>query len=285
MIRLCAFADEAADSLDEQIAELKKHNIKLLELRSIDKKNVSEFTDEEAISYSKKLKDNGITVWSIGSPLGKIDISNADEHMKTVKRVCEIAKIFEAKRIRMFSFYNAYEKNDEVFDALKRMSEIAKKYDVILCHENEKEIYGDTAERVMKLMDNIDGMQYVYDPANFIECGESPDVTLPSLFDKITYFHIKDARIATRKVVPAGYGDGRIRDLVSMIKRDTVLSVEPHLMVFDGYSSFDRSAMQDEFVYASNDEAFDAAIRAIKDILIADGYTELDGAFVKTSQG
>ncbi len=38
MIRLCAFADEAGTTLEEQITALKKHRISLIEIRSIDKK-------------------------------------------------------------------------------------------------------------------------------------------------------------------------------------------------------------------------------------------------------
>lgn len=278
MIRLCAFADEAADSLDEQIAELKKHNIKLLELRSIDKKNVSEFTDEEAIAYSKKLKDNGITVWSIGSPLGKIDISNADEHMKTVKRVCEIAKIFESKRIRMFSFYNAYEKADAVFDALKRMSEIAKKYDVILCHENEKEIYGDILSRVKEIMaQNIENMRFVFDPANFIQCGVEIPSAIDKLFDKTDYFHIKDIVSSTGELVPSGYGDGFIEGIIEKItksKKDFVLTLEPHLNVFSGYAKIDNTEMKLKFQYKSTAESFAAATNALKDLLTKSNYKE-----------
>ena len=264
--------------MHEQIAELKKHNIKLLELRSIDKKNVSEFTDEEAIAYSKKLKDNEITVWSIGSPLGKIDISNADEHMKTVKRVCEIAKIFESKRIRMFSFYNAYEKADAVFDALKRMSEIAKKYDVILCHENEKEIYGDILSRVEEIMaQNIENMRFVFDPANFIQCGVEIPSAIDKLFDKTDYFHIKDIVSSTGELVPSGYGDGFIEGIIEKItksKKDFVLTLEPHLNVFSGYAKIDNTEMKLKFQYKSTAESFAAATNALKDLLTKSNYKE-----------
>ena len=74
MIRLCAFADEAAADLPGQIAAMKKNGISLLELRSIAGKNVGDFTDEEARDYAETLRTAGIGVWSIGSPLGKVDI-------------------------------------------------------------------------------------------------------------------------------------------------------------------------------------------------------------------
>jgi hypothetical protein len=56
MIRLCAFSDEAGSSLKEQIDALKRNNISLMELRSIDKKNVADFTIEEAKNIKKKWK-------------------------------------------------------------------------------------------------------------------------------------------------------------------------------------------------------------------------------------
>lgn len=280
MIRLCAFADEAAISLKEQIFELKKHDIYLLELRSIDQKNVSEFTDEEAKLYAKELKDSGITVWSIGSPLGKVDISNADEHLKAVRRICEIAKIFEAKRIRMFSFYNAYEKPEEVFSAIEKMSTIASEYELILCHENEKEIYGDTLPRIHELINrNVENLRFVFDPANFIQCGVNTTQAITELFDKTYYFHIKDVIAKTDEIVPAGFGDGCIDKILNKISasgNDFVLTVEPHLHVFSGYEKIDNTAMKNKFHYESSAESFAAAVNSLKKLLIKCGYKQTD---------
>lgn len=75
MIRLCAFSDEASDSLEGQIAALLRNNIKLTELRSVGGVNVKDFTNEQAEAYAKQLAESGIRVWAIGSPLGKTDIS------------------------------------------------------------------------------------------------------------------------------------------------------------------------------------------------------------------
>ena len=75
-IKLCAFADEAGDSLADQIKAMQENGIGLLELRSIDKKNVTKFTNEEVKEYKKQLDDAGIGVWSIGSPIGKVKIED-----------------------------------------------------------------------------------------------------------------------------------------------------------------------------------------------------------------
>ena len=90
------------------------------------------FTDEEAKYYYEELLKNDIRVWSIGSPLGKVDIDvDFEEYKNTVlKRLCELANIFQTSRIRMFSFFKAYEKKDEVIKKLQEMVNFAKKYNV-----------------------------------------------------------------------------------------------------------------------------------------------------------
>ncbi len=58
---------------------------------------------------------------------------------------------------------------------LKEMVKIAKKYDLILCHENEKEIFGDKIERIKIIKDNVEGLEYIFDPSNFIQVDEDID--------------------------------------------------------------------------------------------------------------
>ena len=282
MIRLCAFADEAAVSLDGQIEALKKNGIEYVELRGVDGTNVSKLSEEEAEGYAKRLADAGIKVWSIGSPIGKIKLSGDIEgHMETLRHTCRLAKIFGTEKIRMFSFYEAYENEERVYELLRRMIEVADEEGVKLYHENEKAIFGDTAERVIKIMENVEGLYYVYDPANFLEVGEDSRKTLDDLHASTDYFHIKDVIAETHQLVPAGYGDGRIGELVARIKDDKVLSIEPHLKVFEGYSDFDATEMNNKFHYGSNAEAFDAAVAAIKNVLVEQGYKEINGGFVR----
>ena len=71
---LCAFADEADGSLDGQIEALKANGISQLEIRFVDKKNIVSLTPDEAKEIKAKLDANGISVWSLGSPIGKIKI-------------------------------------------------------------------------------------------------------------------------------------------------------------------------------------------------------------------
>ncbi len=282
MIRLCAFTDEAGKPLAEQIDAMHRNNLFLTELRTVDGVNVSKLSPDEARGIRSTLDSEGLAVWSIGSPLGKVDISvDMDEYLDTVRHVCELANVLGTDKIRMFSFHKAYEDEPRVFDNLSRMVDTAKEYGVTLYHENEKNIYGDTAERVLRIMDSVKGLRFVYDPANFLQCGEPADKTLPLFHHRCDYFHIKDVIAATEELVPAGCGDGQIARLVDMIEGDTVLTLEPHLAIFDGYGAIDDRKMKNKFVFSSNAEAFDTAVKALKAILCECGYREANGAFVK----
>jgi len=281
-IRLSAFADESDNQLKGQIEALHRNRMNLLEMRGVNGKNVIELTDEEIKEDAALLKNEGIQVWSIGSPLGKVDISiDFEKYLDTVKRTCEIANGFDCNKIRMFSFYNAYEERSRVLEYLQRMVEAGNAYGVKMCHENEKDIYGDILSRNLDVLDHVKGLQCIYDPANYLQVGEKAVDTLTALKDRVIYYHIKDVIVETGELVPAGYGDGHIQDLVAGIKEDKVLTIEPHLAVFKGYADIDGTAMKNKFKFNSNTEAFDAAVRAIKEIIMNNGYAEKEGVFTK----
>ena len=282
MIILSAFSDEADNRLDGQIAALQRNGLRYTELRNLDGKNVADLTEEEAAAVKEKLAKAGISVWSVGSPLGKVDIScDFAAYKEKVRHVCRIAKILGAERIRMFSFFHAYGEKKKVFAYLREMVQIATEEGVKLCHENEKDIYGDTVERVLEVLENVKGLYSVYDPANFLQCGEAAETSLAALHGKAEYFHIKDVIVETEELVPAGCGDGKIDELIARIDGDKVLSIEPHLAVFEGYAQIDGTEMKNKFHFTDNGEAFDAAIAAIKGLLVQAGYNETAEGFVK----
>lgn len=74
--RLSAFSDEYSPSLDEQIEGLITSKIRMTELRGVDGINVSDLTPLQASDVHKKLESSGISVSAIGSPIGKIKITD-----------------------------------------------------------------------------------------------------------------------------------------------------------------------------------------------------------------
>ena len=268
MIELCAFSDEAGKSLKEQIAALKRNGINKTELRSVDGVNVSKISFEDAKKIEKELSENGISVFSIGSPLGKVDIDcDFESYLENdCRHIFTLANIFKTERVRVFSFYKAYDREQQVFEYMRRMCKLAAEYGVQLCHENEKDIYGDTKQRVERLIANVPNLKTVYDPANFILCGEMAENTLPLAFEA-SYLHIKDAIMESGEIVPAGEGDGKIREIVKNARAGVTMTLEPHLKVFEGYAAVDAHELKNKFSFKDNNEAFDAAVNALKKII------------------
>jgi sugar phosphate isomerase/epimerase len=58
----------------------------------------------------------------------------------------------------------------------------------------------------------------------------------------VVYMHIKDAVAESGKVVPAGFGDGHLKDIVARLYNrgyEGFLSLEPHLGHFEGFDGLE----------------------------------------------
>lgn len=269
---LCAFADEASSELNGQIEALRENGITHLEIRGVDCKNVSEISVAEAREIRRKLDDAGIKVHAIGSPTGKMDIEgDFPANMESFKHMLELADILGAPYYRLFSFYGVDSniKRDIALEYLERMLECSGNSGITLCHENEKGIYGEKAAECLFIHQSLPKLKAVFDPANFIQVGQNTLEAWDLLSAHVEYMHIKDAT-ADGKIVPAGKGEGRITELAARYGEmgGRVLTLEPHLAVFEGLAELEREQeSKSDYMYHSNREAFDAAVEALKEII------------------
>ena len=276
-IQIYAFADEANKQIDGQIRAMKRNGLQGLEIRGVDGTNVSEITLEKAKEVRAKLDDNGLITWSIGSPIGKIKIAEDFEpHLDTFRHTLEIADILGAKNIRLFSFYMPKGEDPKLYrnavmDRMGRFLEVGKGSGIALCHENEKGIYGDVAPRCLDLHQTFPELYGIFDPANFVQCGQDTLQAWEMLKRYIRYMHIKDAT-PDGSVVPAGKGTGNVPYIVGqyLAQGGEAFTLEPHLKVFDGLKALEedgKTSVVGKVVYPDADTAFDVASNALKDIL------------------
>ena len=281
--RIFAFADEASPMIDAQIAAMVRNGMNGLEIRNVDGCNVADITPDKAREVRRKLDDVGLVTWSIGSPIGKIDVVKDDfsAHLDTLRRLLDVARILGAENLRMFSFYypsgDAADYRDEVLERLRRMVEVSAGSGVTLCHENEKAIYGDIAARCLDIHRSVPELACVFDPANFIQSGQDTAEAWAMLRPYVKYLHVKDA-LADGSVVPSGKGIGHVPEIIADYLADggDALTLEPHLKVFDGLAALEREGERSavgKYVYQSGDAAFDAAADALRSIL-ASGRNE-----------
>lgn len=285
-----AFADEAADDLDGQIAALKRNGIGYIEPRFIDKKGILTLTENELLEMKKKLDEADIKVGSLGSPIGKYPIEDSFElHLEDFKKALRTAKLLGTDKIRMFSFFHKEtalaDCRKEVLRRLGIMTEMAKAEGITLCHENEAHIYGELPAEVADILSNVEGLGGIFDAANYVMAGadamEGAKVTLPYL----SYIHIKDAEYASQTILPAGEGEGHILEVLDMVNdaidAPVMLTLEPHLNAFTAFKSIDTHELKGKYSFKNNTESFDFAVKALEALLEKGGYKKENGRWRK----
>jgi len=251
MATFSAFADEIAADLKTQMDVCEAHGVKCIDVRGIDKTNVSAFTVEQARDYRKQMDDRGFSVPCIGSPIGKIRIDEPfAPHLELLKHCFEVAGAFGARYVRIFSFYgpkggSIADHRRQVMDQMAAMVRAAEAADLVLLHENESDIYGEKPDGVKDLFATVQSehLQGIFDPANFVSAGVAPydEGWTQGLAELTHYFHIKDKTPGAKACVPAGQGAGQIpQTLADARKRgfDGYLTLEPHMMAAGQFSGF-----------------------------------------------
>lgn len=272
--KLAAFADESSPILSGQIDALKRNGFGHLEIRNINGKNVSDLTLAEAGEIAAQLADHGLSVKSLGSPIGKIPVDgDYAAHLDLYKHTLDLAGVFGADRIRLFSFYipagvDPASCRETVLRRMEDFVTLAKPHGVTACHENEKGIYGDIAVRCLDLHQNVPGLAAVFDPANFIQCGQDTLEGWAMLESYVNYMHIKDA-LPNGSVVPPGEGIGNVPVLLEKFAAQggQLLSLEPHLSDFVGLKALERegeASIVGALSFESNEAAFDHAAKALR---------------------
>ena len=249
---LTGFADEIDPALSVQMDVLDRLDIHYIETRGIDGKNISDYTPAEAKTIHARLADRGFAVSALGSPIGKIGVTDPfAPHLDNFRRLIDVAHELDTRYIRMFSFYTPQGEDpaayrDEVMQRLSAIVSANRGSGVTLLHENEKAIYGDTPERCLDILQTFDGeILCTYDPSNFVQCGVDNEKAYNLLAPYVRYLHVKDSVYVhnSERVDhgfenvsdahrPAGQGDGKVAWILSQLAQsgyEGFASIEPHL--------------------------------------------------------
>jgi sugar phosphate isomerase/epimerase len=273
---LSAFADEYADDFVAQCSALKTFGFNSIEVRGVNGKNVSTLSLEEIENVKAVVDSYGLTVSSIGSPIGKIKLDgDLCGHFEMAERVFKYANVLGAKNVRIFSFYLADGETREsskqkVIECLEKLLNLAESYGVTLCHENEALIYGESPESCLELLEHFGGkLKCVLDMGNFVLDGYNPYDAYLKLYDYIEYFHIKDA-LYEGAIVPAGKGEAQIKEILDdyRAKNSSVtITLEPHLQTFSGLNALVGKSFDNPYKYENQQLAFEDAVKCLKELL------------------
>lgn len=263
---LSAFGDEISPDIQVQLDNLLENGLKFCAMRGANGKNVMELEDFQVKLIKTQFHNRGVKFSCVGSPVGKIKITEPFEpELERLKRAAALAKGFETKVVRIFTFFvPAGEKpeqyRDEVLRRMRALADLAKTLEISLLIENEKDLYGDTHERQLDVIQHINSphVKAAFDFSNFVQCDDDPWQAWLRLKPHVMDMHVKDCRKSDKREVPAGEGDGKIREIL----RDAVasnwrgfLSFEPHLSESGTFKGF------------TGPKLFKVAVDALKNIL------------------
>ena len=261
-ILLSGFADEAANekTLDQQFSAFAALGMRYFSIRFVDAgngiKNVMALDDSELKTVKQKIDEYGLSVSSLGSPIGKTKLLDVDDGTTTpyrpfdqylaedVPRACELTNALGAKLIRGFSFYHP--RGSDIEDHFAQaVDQIGKIVDVCDSHgltyglEVEANLVGQTGDYLARINQQVnrDAMLLIFDGGNLVTMGLSTEEVFQqyvAMKPGLGWIHIKDfanpnpgARVehvdeeALKHFVPADIGDSGhekiFQDLVSFL--------------------------------------------------------------------
>jgi sugar phosphate isomerase/epimerase len=277
--RISAFGDEIDPDLDNQLATLRDLYIGYLDLRAAWGKNVVDMDAADMAHVAATCERHGVQVACIGSPIGKSPILDPIEReIENLRKIFRVGEAVSCRRIRMFSFYPPDTSTNENYDAyvemsverLEKLAELAERAGFMLLLENEKGIVTDTLARCETVVREVSSpaLRFLWDSANFVQVGEAQvaERGWPMVGDLIAYVHIKDAVLGDGHVVPAGEGDGQLRELLGKLNARNYqgfLALEPHLKVAGHSTGF------------SGAEGMRIAVTALRGLMAEVGCDEL----------
>jgi sugar phosphate isomerase/epimerase len=271
MWTLSGFIDEISKDFSEQCEVAAGLGLRYVEVRSAWGTNILDLDNGQLRTVRETLAEHGLSVSSIGSPIGKISIDDEfGPHLERMRHAIEVADILGAPYIRLFSFFipagtDPDSRREEVLSRMSAFAEVVARSDVILLHENEKEIYGDIPRRCLDIVTSVSSrkLQLAWDPANFVQVGVRPFAEGYALLRPyVGYIQIKDALLADGSVVVAGAGDGEVVETIRALRSDGFdgfFSLEPHLGDVNSLGGF------------SGPELFTQSWKAFTDILTSEG--------------
>lgn len=271
--KLSGFGDEIDPDPTVQVAVLQALGAQHIEVRSAWGVNIVDLDESQLAQLAAVMRERGMAVSAIASPIGKVDVSLPVEHeVARLQRAIRAADVLETPYIRIFSFFRAEhlvaaDIRDDVLVRMAALARTAEAAGVTLVHENEKDIYGDIPARVLDVIESVgsDRLRVAWDNANFVQVGVRPFTDgYAMLRPYLEYLQLKDALAETGEVVPVGDGDGELRETLTALRDDGYAgfaSLEPHLADVDALGGF------------SGPEAFGRAGRALRTLTDEIGVT------------
>lgn len=233
-LALAVIGDEIGPSLEDMISFCHEHDVRRLDMRTVDGRNLLGMSLDEAGGIARTIEKAGLSVPTFVSPLlkwpadgkptegSKVDFAfdpadcPADDPLV---HAFDLAVVLGADRIRVFSHlrYPGYEPKD-LFGRYERLIDLAGTYSVSVEIENEPvcniATVTDLAELFTAMTDAVApnslalNLRPLIDIGNAWAIGKPPtDSDIVALAPRVDLIHLKDRDTTANRTVPLGDGD------------------------------------------------------------------------------
>jgi sugar phosphate isomerase/epimerase len=270
--------DEAGDSIDAQIQATLELGWQHIEARNVlvpghPKTNLHDLPDPTFDRVVEQLEQAGVTVYCFGSTImnwAKTVQTPFETTLAEVRRAIPRMQRLGTKLVRIMSFKPGDDEDripPEVFERVREVTRMFLDAGLQPVHENCMNYGGMSAQHALELLEQVPGLQWVFDTANPVF---NPDRSLSrpwprqdpwefwtQIRDHVTHIHVKDATWNPAKNDAdynwPGEGQGHVRQILQdALARgyDAALSIEPHLAVVfhDASVKSDADAMHQSYV-------------------------------------
>jgi sugar phosphate isomerase/epimerase len=246
-LALAVIGDEIGPSVTEMLSFCDENNVRRLDMRTVDGKNLLGMTLDEVGAIARQLQAAGIAVPTFVSPVlkwpapgkapagGKVDFAfdpstcPADDPLA---HAFDVATVLGAPKIRVFTFlrYPGFTP-DDLLTPMDRLVDLAVRHDTTIEVENEPVCNIGSMPELTRyfasLEEHLPWLRPLVDIGNSWSMGHPPsDEDFATLGPLVDLIHLKDRDFDARRTVPLG--DGAVpwaRELKRLLDHVTVPEV------------------------------------------------------------
>ena len=220
MFDTCVFTDEVAAEFPDAVRLAAESGAHRLEIRGkLLGKSIQDLTPETVAEIKRICANYGVSVGSLGSPVGKCAMDKPEElerHAEIFEAMLGLSEAFECPIIRGFSLWapnhgKDWERDlnpylDRIADFLLPKAEAAARRGAVLALENEWDtLMGSCAEArfILQKLGEPEGLGIVWDFGNSVVLGESPYPEGYELIEPwLVHVHVKPNAEGTASPLP-----------------------------------------------------------------------------------
>jgi sugar phosphate isomerase/epimerase len=266
-LALAVIGDEIGPTLDEMISFCAEHDVRRLDMRTLEGRSLMGMTLKEVAVIARTIEKAGLKVPMFVSPVlkwpaagkgattGKVDFAFDPATCPVddpLAHAFDIAVVLDARRLRVFSHlrYPGY-KPDDLVARFEGLLDMAHSYSIDLELENEPVCNVGTVGELVDFFGVFPEprspiLKPLVDIANSWSMGSRPtDAEIAALAGQVDAIHLKDRDMTANRTVPLGDGDIPWADELKRLLRDVkvpevLASIETHCP-HDGRNATARS--------------------------------------------